>query len=130
MNFIYPEEHEFVKLPIHGFSNNYMFSFTTRGVVKSRKYHDWREQFDKLDIPNRKYWSGVNWNKPIELFLDFVCKPDMDSHNLVKSAIDGLMTHYHYDDVKVINVYSRTVGGTGSYDKGEIRFFIRNTEKK
>lgn len=131
MNYIYPEEEDFITLPIHLMSNNYLYSFTTRGVVTSRKYYDWQQKFAELELPDRDYWSEVNWNKPLEIFLHYVAMPNRDVHNGDKASIDAIIGRgYHMDDSKVHAVHNKRAGTCNSYDKGEIRFFIRNLKQR
>lgn len=127
--FIYPDENEFIELDIHLMSNNYLYSYTTRGICKSRQYVEWIAKFNELDIPNREHWVDVDWNEPLEVFLHYVAMPNRDTHNGDKSAIDGIIgRHYHYDDKNVRAVHNRRVGMCSSYKTGKIRFYIRNID--
>ena len=129
-NFFYPDKKDFVELDIHLMSNNYLFGYTTNGICKTKTYSDWVKSFDKLEIPPRSYWTDVNWNKPLELFLHYIAKPDMDVHNGDKATIDYIIgRHYHLDDKQVHAVHNRRVGFCSSYQDGKIKFYIRNIEK-
>ncbi len=125
---IYPNEWEYITLPVHGFSNNYMFYTVDGNTYKTQAYKNWINRFPTEEVPDIEYWD-VDFTKPVELFLNFVAKEEHDLENLVKSFIDQIFGRiYGLDDNIIHCVHSQRVGTVSSYDDGTIGFYIRNVK--
>ncbi|AGK96775.1 hypothetical protein [Clostridium pasteurianum] len=123
----YPVDYEFVTLDVHGFSNNYMYKYCDENVYKSEAYKMWIKYFPYDNVPEIDYWEDVDFDKPIELFINYVAKPDIDIRNLDKSFIDMIFNNiYEVDDNIVESIHSQRVGVADTWQEGKISFFIRN----
>jgi hypothetical protein len=77
-------------LPIHGFSENSQYEASTAGQhdrIKTDAYRCWIKNFPASNMPSKEK-LGIDWNKPIKMFLAFDCIAEMDCQNLHKSAIN------------------------------------------
>ena len=122
---IYPRESEFITLDVHGFSNNYMYRYVDGGTYKTEAYKTWIKYFPVEQLPTIDYWE-TDFNEPIELFINYIAKADMDIRNFDKSFIDTVFHELGIDDNIVESVHSQKVGTVDSFDDGKISFYIRN----
>jgi hypothetical protein len=96
--------------------------------VKTEAYCKWISKFPmhKL-LPKEQY--NINWNEPIEVFLNYVAKEHFDSSNFDKSAIDMIIQNgYGVNDNIVHLVHSQRVGTCENFWDGSISYFIRNIQ--
>ncbi len=123
----YPTAHEYVTLDCHGFSINYMYKYSVDGTYKSDAYKMWIKYFPMDQVPEMDYWEDIDFSEPIELFINYVAKADVDTQNMDKSFIDMIFnTIYEVDDNIVEAVHSQKVATVDNYQDGKISFFIRN----
>lgn len=121
---------EFVTLDVHGFSNNYMYSYIEGKCVKSNAYKNWIKYFPYHQIPASDYWEDVDFTKPVELFINYTVKKDVDIANLDKSFIDMIFNRvYEIDDNIVQAVHRQGVATVDNFEDGKIAFYIRNIEE-
>ena len=127
-----PPERTFVTIDFHAYSTNYMYQYTNTGVRKSPSYIRWQNNFPYDEIPTKEeyeQYEGVNFNKPIEMEIHFVCMDRFDTDNLSKSLQDTLFNNYFgVDDNIVVNSLRYKDGSCNSYDEGKIRFAIYNID--
>lgn len=122
-------DEEFVTLDCHGFSNNYMYSYIEGKCVKSNAYKNWIKYFPCNQVPDIDYWD-VDYNKPIELFINYTVKKDVDIANLDKSFIDMIFNRiYGVDDNIVQAVHRQGIATVEDFTDGKISFYIRNIEE-
>ena len=120
---------DWIELPIHGFSVNFMYSVGKRGrMVRSEAYATWREKFPHELIPSSlTLWSmGVDLEKPIGIEAQFIAKEKFDVDNFSKSLIDAIFENYGDDDNNVIESKCTRIGTCESYSDGLIRFRLYN----
>lgn len=123
-------DEEFVTLDVHGFSNNYMYSYIEGKCVKSNAYKNWIKYFPYNQVPDIDYWEDVDFTKPIELFINYTVKKDVDIANLDKSFIDMIFNRiYGVDDNIVQAVHRQGVATVDNFADGKISFYIRNIEE-
>lgn len=124
-------DEEFVTLDCHGFSNNYMYSYIENKCVKSNAYKNWIKYFPCNQVPDMDYWEDVDFfTKPIELFINYTVKKDVDIANLDKSFIDMIFNRiYGVDDNIVQAVHRQSIGTVDNFADGKISFYIRNIEE-
>ena len=123
-------DEEFVTLDCHGFSNNYMYSYIEGKCVKSNAYKNWIKYFPYNQVPDIDYWEDVDFTKPIELFINYTVKKDVDIANLDKSFIDMIFNRiYGVDDNIVQAVHRQGVATVDNFADGKISFYIRNIEE-
>ena len=127
---VIPSEGEYVTLDIHGMSNNYMYEHKYGKTVRTTAYNHWIRDFHNLDIPSKleyELFNDIDFDKPIALYIKYVCKPENDIRNFDKSFIDQLFNnHFRVDDNIVDRVVSERVGSCNRYEDGKIMFAIRN----
>ncbi|WP_283714662.1 hypothetical protein [Clostridium perfringens] len=123
-------DEEFVTLDVHGFSNNYMYSYIEGKCVKSNAYKNWIKYFPYDQVPDVDYWDVDFNNKPIELFINYTVKKDVDIANLDKSFIDMIFNRiYGVDDNIVQAVHRQGIATVEDFTDGKISFYIRNIEE-
>ncbi|MDK0745830.1 hypothetical protein P5E69_14775 [Clostridium perfringens] len=122
-------DEEFVTLDCHGFSNNYMYSYIEGKCVKSNAYKNWIKYFPCNQVPDIDYWD-VDYKEPIELFINYTVKKDVDIANLDKSFIDMIFNRiYGVDDNIVQAVHRQGIATVEDFADGKISFYIRNIEE-
>lgn len=120
---------DWIELPIHGFSVNFMYSVGKRGrMVRSEAYATWRDKFPHELIPSSlSLWSmGVDLDKPIGIEAQFIAKEKFDVDNFSKSLIDAIWENYGDDDNKVVETKCTRIGTCDNYSEGLIRFRLYN----
>lgn len=123
--FVTPSEDDMCLLDVSGFSHNYMYNYDKYRVCRTHAYNKWIKNFPKEQV--KLDWEGVDFTKPIELILGYVCKEQIDVRNLDKATQDMLFNRcLEVDDNIIDGVYSYRVGTANSYADGKILFYIRN----
>jgi len=127
-----PSIEEYMVLDIHGMSENYLYETVeneTTGeniVVKTYQYKNWIKKFPSWQLKDKEELD-VDWNKPIIVFLKFDCMEKFDVQNLVKSAIDQIITRdFNEDDNIVDKIIVERNKTVDSFDKGRIYICIQN----
>jgi prophage antirepressor-like protein len=121
-----PELEDYYKIDYSPYSENYMYEQLDNGRwVKSKSYRNWLNNFPYEDLP---YDTGVDWDRPIKVYLAFVHKSQMDCPNLHKGVIDTIFAHYGYDDYKIENleIKSKRIGTVNNHRDGKIYFLLTN----
>lgn len=124
----YPSAEEFNTINRHGFTCNQMYTYNFR---KTFHYLKWINNFDFDSVYERKHWEskGVDFSKPVELFVHYTAKKEIDVNNLDKAFIDMLFNRiYAIDDSIVTSVISKRIDTCTTYDTGKISYYIRNHE--
>ena len=120
---------DWIELPIHGFSTNFLYSVGKRGkMVRSEAYATWREKFPHELIPSSlSLWSmGVDIDKPLVIEAQFVAKEKFDVDNFSKSLIDAIFENFGDDDNLVQETKCTRIGTCEHYSEGLIRFRLYN----
>ena len=120
---------DWIELPIHGFSTNFLYSVGKHGkMVRSEAYATWREKFPHELIPSSlTLWSmGVDIDKPLGIEAQFVAKEKFDVDNFSKSLIDAIFENYGDDDNLVQETKCTRIGTCEHYSEGLIRFRLYN----
>ena len=120
---------DWIELPIHGFSTNFLYSVGKRGkMVRSEAYATWREKFPHELIPSSlSLWSmGVDIDKPLGIEAQFVAKEKFDVDNFSKSLIDAIFENFGDDDNLVQETKCTRIGTCEHYSEGLIRFRLYN----
>lgn len=120
-----PSIEDYYELNYPGFSHNYMYEYNEQisKWVKTKAFKKWLNNFPLDELP---FDVGVNWDKPVKLYLAFSHKKYMDIHNLEKATIDLLFKHYGYDDNIIAAIDNRTVGYVDEHKDGKTYFMLRN----
>ncbi len=121
----------FVKIPIHLFSCNYMYGADKK---RTNSYNKWINNFMYLyqtnKNPTKEEWEeykGIDFNKPIEIYIKYVCKQEFDVDNGNKALIDVLFNRiFKVDDNVNDRVIAERLDTCNSYGDGEIYYYIRN----
>lgn len=111
--------------------------FTWNSAIKNGRrtwaYNNWINNFPVDEVPDREMWEidyGVNFNKPIKIFLRYINMSRFDMDNLSKSFIDRLFNEYrgvyHVDDSIVHALDEKTIGHCDNYEDGRVYFFLQN----
>ena len=120
---------DWIELPIHGFSTNFLYSVGKHGkMVRSEAYATWREKFPHELIPSSlSLWSmGVDIDKPLGIEAQFVAKEKFDVDNFSKSLIDAIFENFGDDDNLVQETKCTRIGTCEHYSEGLIRFRLYN----
>ena len=127
--FEYPDKKEFIKFDgIHGISNNYLYEYSKGNTHISDPYRNWINAFPVMKALVKEYWK-VDWNRPVEVFIDYVLKESHDSSNCDKAVLDQILNRiYEVDDKCVTSVHSRKIGTCQNFKDGSIAIYIRNIE--
>ncbi|AGK97606.1 hypothetical protein [Clostridium pasteurianum] len=104
-----------------------MYKYCDGHTYKSEPYKQWIKYFPCGQVPEIDYWEDVDFDKSIELFINYVAKANVDIRNLDKSFIDMIFNNiYEVDDNIVESIHSQRVGVADTWQEGKISFFIRN----
>ena len=121
---------DWIVIPVHGFSVNYMYSVGNNGkMVRSNAYNNWRKNFPHELVPtDMELWQeyGIYMDSDLGLEMEFIAKEEFDVDNFSKALIDVLWQNFGNDDNNVIETKCTRIGTCDSYDKGLIRFRVYN----
>lgn len=131
VNYHNPNLDEFLEIPTHGYSTNYLFeSYIYNGKLNMRKtdgYKKWINGFPNDLIVDA--FSNVDLNKPTKLWLKFDCKEGIDSDNLIKSIQDQTVRALNAQDDNNIQLGSVEVNKrVKKYSEGKIYMLLKNIE--
>jgi Holliday junction resolvase RusA-like endonuclease len=122
-----PAPEDYAMINYHGFSFNYMYDRYEREAHRSKGYNEWRYLFPYSEVPPKKYWTGVDWNAPIKMYIRFICKEKFDTDNLIKSVVDTIITECYGENDNIVKRYdAATIRHCDSFREGKIFFYIRN----
>lgn len=112
-------------------SHNYLYEHINNvGVVKTNAYKNWIRYFPREKIPSKEEYEireGIDFSKPISMYIRYVCKDGMDIRNFDKATIDMIFNRcLGVDDNIVESVHSEKVGSCDTWEDGKISFCIRN----
>lgn len=117
---LYPNEDEFITIPIHPFSVNNMYSLgLRREKVRSKAYNNWIKNFPKVN------WSNLNSNKYYEVFLQYEHLEKFDTDNFSKSIIDQIVRETGVDDANFVAINVSSIKYVNSYEDGKIHVCIK-----
>ena len=120
---------DWIELPIHGFSTNFLYSISKNNkMVRSEAYATWREKFPHELIPSFSSFlaMGIDIEKPLGIEAQFVAKEKFDVDNFSKSLIDAIFENFDDDDNQVQETKCTRIGTCDSYNEGLIRFRLYN----
>lgn len=121
---------DWIVIPVHGFSVNYMYTVGNNGnMVRSHAYNCWRANFPHELVPtDMELWQeyGIYMDSDLGLEMEFIAKEEFDVDNFSKALIDVLWQNFGNDDNNVIETKCTRIGTCDSYDKGLIRFRVYN----
>ena len=126
-----PTNHDWITCDAHGFSENYMYSWSNKGQVsRSNSYNRWISAFPTDSIPSRDYYEfyyGIDFTKEIAIEISYICKEDFDVKNFDKATLDMIFNRtLGIDDNIVARVVSTRIGKCDRYEDGKILFTIYN----
>ena len=114
-----------VRIPLHGMSHNQMYEPTSFGarrpLRKTAEYNEWIEVF-KSHVPGRPRW--LKRNGLIHVDVKFGHVYSYDTENLMKSAIDTLITKTWGIDDKAVRSGSFASELVGSKREGFIEIDV------
>ena len=120
---------DWIELPIHGFSVNFMYTVGKNGkMIRSEAYSTWRNKFPHELIPPSSILleMGVDVNSDIGIEAQFIAKEKFDVDNFSKSLIDAIFENYGDDDNNVLETKCARIGTCEKYSDGLIRFRLYN----
>lgn len=122
-----PELEDYYQINYSGFSENSMYDYNEKCKkwVKSNVYKRWIANFPHEDMPSD---CGIDWDRPIKMYLAFVQKNKTDCQNYIKSAVDQIFRHYGHDDYKIedIDIRAQRIATVNNHSEGKIYFLLRN----
>ena len=131
VNYHNPNLEEFLEIPIHAYSSNYMFeSYIYNGKISTRKsdgYKKWINTFpNDLLIDS---FSDIDLNKPTKLWLKFDALAKFDRDNLVKAIQDQIVRALGFDDDNNIELGLVQVNKkVDKYSEGKIYVLLKNID--
>lgn len=119
-NALYPLPEEFITIPIHPFSFNYMYETLEDDVkVKTEDYKTWIKMFPKVD------WPKLDQNKCYNIYLEFGAITAFDTDNLVKATLDQIVRDTDLEnDNNFMGIYINRFD-VEDYKDGYIRVCLR-----
>lgn len=131
-NYYNPKLENYIKIPMSGFSSNYMYeSCVVDGKLSSKKtcsYKKWIDNFPNEYIINN--FSNVDLSQPTMMWLKFDCVSKIDTDNLIKSIQDQVVRALGFTDDNMIELGSVTINKrVKSYSEGNIYIIIKNSEE-
>ena len=125
-----PPEREWITIDKHGFSENYMYSWSDTGqVTRSRAYNRWISTTPNIDIMWTVYDTlyTLNLSEDVAIEIGYICKDNFDVKNFDKATIDLIFNRIMgVDDHIVKKVTSYRIDTCDSFDDGKIIFTIYN----
>lgn len=125
-----PPEREWITIDKHGFSENYMYSWSDTGqVTRSRAYNRWISSTPNEDIMWTVYDTlyTLNLSEDVAIEIGYICKDNFDVKNFDKATIDLIFNRIMgVDDHIVKKVTSYRIDTCDSFDDGKIIFTIYN----
>lgn len=89
----------YITIPVHGFSNNYMFEHTYDGkIIQKKAYSRWIKKFPTQYLDKLSY---LDFSKPIVAFYKFDHLEKYDTPNFGKSLSDIIAYHFNVDDHQI-----------------------------
>lgn len=126
----YNQKKVWYKLPIHGFSTNFMFDEHHK---PTKSYLGWLNRLPKELLPSRCELEaqGVSFdNRNLVVEAGFIHCESYDVDNLIKSTIDVIFGHHlKINDRLIIKAIPTTIATCDSTEQGEIHFCIYNTDE-
>ena len=126
----YNQKKVWYKLPIHGFSTNFMFDEHHK---PTKSYSGWLNRLPKELLPSRCELEaqGVSFdNRNLVVEAGFIHCESYDVDNLIKSTIDVIFGHHlKINDRLIIKAIPTTIATCDSTEQGEIHFCIYNTDE-
>lgn len=123
-----PSIDEYFVINYHPFSENRQYKpLTENKWVKTPEYKQWCDYFPYFQMPSEEE-LGIDWNKPIKMYLAYDHISKFDTQNFHKSAIDMIFKFYGQDDsiINEIQFVNKTNRYVNAYRDGKIYFFLQN----
>lgn len=123
-----PSIEDYFCIPYHPFSENRQYKpLTENKWVKTPEYKQWCDYFPYYLMPSEEE-LGIDWNKPIKMYLAYDHIKKFDVSNFHKSAIDMIFKFYGQDDniINEIQFVNKTNRYVNTYRDGKIYFLLRN----
>lgn len=117
-----PEE-SWITIPVHGFSNNYMYEHGENGDVKTDKYTKWRNKFPTQNLNKLSY---IDFSKPVQAIYKFDQLERFDTPNMGKSIADTIADYFNVDDHQIINQICIKGEVVNSFREGKIHIYMYN----
>lgn len=129
-----PSLSEYMCIKTHGMSENYLYekvfnNYTGKTItVKTNTYKNWIRDFPSNQVTPKEELN-IDWDKPIVVFIKFDCMPRFDKQNLLKSAIDQIISREYGENDNIIDkmIVEKNMD-VDSYRDGRIYFYIRNAD--
>ncbi|MDN4093557.1 BRO family protein [Brevibacillus agri] len=125
-----PSIEDYFCIPYHPFSENRQYKpLTENKWVKTPEYKQWCDYFPYYLMPSEEE-LGIDWNKPIKMYLAYDHIKKFDVSNFHKSAIDMIFKFYGQDDniINEIQFVNKTNRYVNTYRDGKIYFLLVNVE--
>ena len=124
-----PKLEEFLEIPVHAYSSNYMFEpYVYEGKLNTRKtdgYKNWINNFPNDLIIDS--FGDIDLNKPTKLWLKFDALDKFDRDNLVKSIQDQIVRALEFEDDNNIDLGCVEINKrVNSYKDGKIYMLLKN----
>lgn len=129
INYHNPNLEEFLEIPVHAYSSNYMFEpYVYIGKLYTRKtegYKNWINNFPNDLIIDA--FGNIDLNKPTKLWLKFDALDKFDRDNLVKSIQDQIVRALDFEDDNNIDLGCVEINKrVDSYKDGKIYMLLKN----
>lgn len=126
IEYLEPDIEDFIMLPIHGFSENSMYSTLTDDLkVKTDDYNNWLRKFPCEYLPEKSDMN-IDFTKPLQLIVQFDHLDRFDVINLDKSLADVVANHYGFNDRLIVDSSQKTRKYIDEFYDGRIYFILRN----
>ena len=120
------DEDDFFFIDRHPFSENYMYSYSSKGVVKSAAYHRWINNLNLDEFLPPAEFLDVDFTKPLRITLLYGHKEEMDTQNFGKSITDQLAEYWQFNDGLATEIIQSLHSYVDSYNDGYIYVRIDN----
>lgn len=129
---VVPREENIITLEVHGFSVNSMYEYVIDKYskkprpIKSKQYNKWINNFLNECARKEINREGINFTKPVGVWMYFDHKKNMDVTNYAKTLIDALCKYWGVDDKMVQIMACRTNSYIDNYSDGQIHIALKN----
>ena len=116
-----PKIEDFIMIPVHGFTVNFMYKDNKR----TDAYNRWINKFPNYILKNN--FGNIDLNKPTKLWLKFDCLQKFDVDGMIKSIQDQIVRALGFTDDNNIELGSIERNKiVNSYNEGKIYILMKN----
>lgn len=122
----FPHPKQMTKLPFCGFSCNYMYK--PQNHTRTSSYNSWLYKGIEYLYKINYDLNGVDINKPMAVYMYFVCPSKFDVDNFTKSMMDLIFGQYlgYANDNNIVSTVTMKIGTVKDIKKAKTYIYFKN----